>query len=87
MSAAGDARERAVDLLEDALRLATALEMTPEVAHCHLALGRHHQSVPSPREARRSLTQAAETYRALGMEYWERETRSQLALVAEQTTT
>jgi tetratricopeptide (TPR) repeat protein len=60
------ARER----LEEALALAAELEMRPEVAHCHLGLGRLYRRVGDRARAEQHLTLAVTMYREMGMTFW-----------------
>jgi len=70
-----DALQQAEDQLQEAMSLAQALEMRPELAHCQLALGRLQRAAGRPAEAERALDRAAELYTALGMRHWLEETR------------
>jgi class 3 adenylate cyclase/tetratricopeptide (TPR) repeat protein len=60
------ARER----LEEALALAAQLGMRPEVAHCHLSLGKQYQRTGKRQEAREHLTRAVTMYREMDMNFW-----------------
>jgi len=44
--------------------------MRPEVAHCHLALGRLSRRTGKQQEAQEHLTTATTMYREMGMTYW-----------------
>src|SRR5262249_48911470 len=54
--------------LEEALALATELGMLPEVAHCHLGLGKVYRRTRE--QAQEHLTTATMMYREMGMTYW-----------------
>jgi class 3 adenylate cyclase/tetratricopeptide (TPR) repeat protein len=60
------ARER----LEEALALAAQSRMRPEVAHCHLSLGKLYRRTGKTQEAREHLTTAVTMYREMGMNFW-----------------
>ena len=60
------ARER----LEEALTLAGELGMRPEVAHCHLGLGRLYRGTGQRDQAREHLTAATAMYRDMDMKFW-----------------
>jgi class 3 adenylate cyclase len=62
----GWARER----LEKALALAAELGMHPEVAHCHLGLGKLYRRTDKREQAQEHLTTATTMYREMGMTYW-----------------
>jgi hypothetical protein len=55
---------------EEALTRASALGMRPLVAHCHLGLGKLHQSAGKEHEAKGHLATAATIYREMGMAFW-----------------
>jgi tetratricopeptide (TPR) repeat protein len=56
--------------LDEALVSAADHEMRPEVAHCHLALGRLSRRTGRRQEAQEYLTAATTMYRDMGMTYW-----------------
>jgi hypothetical protein len=56
--------------LDEALVSAADHEMRPEVAHCHLALGRLSRRTRRRQEAQEHLTSATTMYRDMGMTYW-----------------
>jgi len=60
------ARER----LEKASALAAELEMRPEVAHCHLGLGKLYRRTDTRQPAQEHLTAATAMYREMGMRFW-----------------
>jgi tetratricopeptide (TPR) repeat protein len=60
------ARER----FEEALALAAELGMRPEVAHCHLGLGKLYRRIGKREQAREHLTTATTMYREMDMTYW-----------------
>jgi class 3 adenylate cyclase/tetratricopeptide (TPR) repeat protein len=64
------AQTRRVARVEEALGLATALGLRPEVGHCQLALGRLHLRAGRPDVARESLVAAIEMYRGMNMSFW-----------------
>ncbi len=61
-----DARDR----LEEALSLAVELGMHPEVAHCHLGLGKLYRRTGKSEQANEHLTTATTMYREMDMTYW-----------------
>ena len=63
-------RDQALDHFQEAISLATALEMKPELAHCKFALGRTHERGGNADLAAAALSEAAELYRAMGMDFW-----------------
>jgi class 3 adenylate cyclase/tetratricopeptide (TPR) repeat protein len=65
-----DAHAARVERVEEALRLATALGLRPEVAHCRLALARLHQRGARPHVAAESLAIAIQMYRDMNMRFW-----------------
>ena len=56
--------------LEEALALAAQLGMRPEVAHCHLSLGKQYQRTGKRQEASEHLTTAVTMYREMDMNFW-----------------
>jgi class 3 adenylate cyclase/tetratricopeptide (TPR) repeat protein len=56
--------------LEEALALATELSMRPEVAHCHLGLGKLYRRTGDRAKVDEHLTAAASMYRAMEMSFW-----------------
>lgn len=60
------ARER----LEEALTLAKELGMRPEVAHCHLGLGKLYRRTGKPQNAREHLSTATTLFRDMDMGFW-----------------
>ena len=62
----GWARER----LEKALALAAELGMRPEVAHCHLDLGKLYRRTGKREQAQEHLTTATTMYREMEMRFW-----------------
>jgi hypothetical protein len=55
---------------EEALALAAELEMRPEVAHCHLGLGKLYHRTGDGVKAQEHLTIAATIYREMDMGFW-----------------
>jgi tetratricopeptide (TPR) repeat protein len=62
----GGARDR----LEEALSLALEMGMHPEVAHCHLGLGKLYRRTGKRQEAQEHLTTATTMYREMDMRFW-----------------
>lgn len=62
--------EKAAQCCHEALDLATALGLRPEVAHCHRGLGAVYQHTRQREQAREQFTIAMTMYRGLGMVYW-----------------
>jgi len=60
------ARER----LEEALALAVELGMRPEVAHCHLGLGKLSRRAGKGQQAQEHLATATTMYREMEMRFW-----------------
>jgi len=60
----------ASDYFGRALQLATALDMQPLRAHCHLGLGRARRMVADDDAAGRELAAAVDLFRAMDMGYW-----------------
>jgi class 3 adenylate cyclase/tetratricopeptide (TPR) repeat protein len=58
------------DRLEEALSLAVELGMHPEVAHCHLGLGKLSRRTGKRGQAQEHFTTATTMYREMGMTYW-----------------
>lgn len=58
------------ECLEEALALAAQLGMRPEVAHCHLSLGKLYQRTGKRQQAREHLTTAVTMYRDMDMRFW-----------------
>ena len=44
--------------------------MRPEIAHCHLGLGKLYRRTGQREEAREHLATATTMYREMGMTYW-----------------
>jgi class 3 adenylate cyclase/tetratricopeptide (TPR) repeat protein len=59
--------------------LATDLSMRPELAHCHLGLGKLYRRTDDPMKAQEHLTTAATMYREMGMTYWMEKAQAELA--------
>jgi hypothetical protein len=53
-----------------ALALASRLEMSPLVAHCHLGLGKLYRRTDKREQAEEHLATATTMYREMGMTYW-----------------
>jgi class 3 adenylate cyclase/tetratricopeptide (TPR) repeat protein len=58
------------DRLEEALSVAVELGMRPEVAHCHLGLGKLFRPSGEREQAQEHLRAASTMYREMGMTYW-----------------
>jgi Tfp pilus assembly protein PilF len=58
------------DRLGEALSLAAELGMHPEVAHCHLGLGKLYRRTGEREKAQEHLTTATTMYREMGMLFW-----------------
>ena len=56
--------------LERGLALAMELGLRPEIAHCHLGLGRLSRRTGQREQAREHLTTAATMYREMDMPFW-----------------
>jgi hypothetical protein len=54
----------------ETLALATPRGMRPEVAHCHLGLGKLYRGWGDRELAQQHLTTATSMYREMGMTYW-----------------
>jgi tetratricopeptide (TPR) repeat protein len=61
---------RAQERLEEALALATELGMLPEMAHCHLGLGKLHRHTGNGEQTRKHLTIATSMYREMDVRFW-----------------
>ena len=55
---------------QESLRLATKMGMRPEVAHCHVGLGRFHRLGGDDVGARRHLELARTMFEEMGMRFW-----------------
>ena len=55
---------------QDALSLASALELRPVAAHCHFGLGRLYRRTGERQQSQEHLTTATTMYREMGMTYW-----------------
>jgi class 3 adenylate cyclase/tetratricopeptide (TPR) repeat protein len=62
--------ESAEECYQQALTLASELDMRPLVAHCHLGLGKLYRRTGKLEPAREYLTTAATMYREMEMTYW-----------------
>jgi tetratricopeptide (TPR) repeat protein len=69
------------DRLEEALALAVELGMHPEVAHCHLGLGKLYRSTGQREQAQEHLTKAVTMYREMGMRFWLEQTEAEIGLL------
>jgi len=56
--------------LEEALAVATQFRMRPEVAHCHLGLGKLHRRTGDRPKAEEHLATATTMYREMDMSFW-----------------
>jgi len=56
--------------LAEARALAAELEMRPEIAHCHLGLGKLYGRTGQREQVQEHLTTATTMYREMGMTYW-----------------
>jgi tetratricopeptide (TPR) repeat protein len=65
--------------LDEALASAAEHEMRPEVAHCHLALGRLSRRTGRRQEGQEYLTAATTMYRDMGMTYWAERAEAEVA--------
>jgi tetratricopeptide (TPR) repeat protein len=54
----------------ESLRIASQLGARPQVAHCHLGLGKLYQRTDKREQAQEHLTAATTMYREMGMTYW-----------------
>jgi hypothetical protein len=68
--------------LEEALALAVELGMRPEVAHCHLGLGKLYRRTGKREQAREHLTTATTMYREMEMTYWLEKAEEELGQLA-----
>jgi tetratricopeptide (TPR) repeat protein len=68
------ARER----LQAALTLAAELRMRPEIAHCHLGLGKLYRSTGKQEQARGHLAIATTMYREMNMLFWLEQTETDM---------
>jgi tetratricopeptide (TPR) repeat protein len=66
---------------QQALALAGELGMRPEVAHCHLELGRLYHQTGRAAPARAALAAAIDLYRAMDMTLWLPQAEAALAQV------
>jgi len=66
----GATRNRAEDLLHEALDLAQTQAILPDQAHCRLELGELHAANGERAEAAEQGTAALRLYRRMGMAYW-----------------
>jgi tetratricopeptide (TPR) repeat protein len=62
--------ETALRFYEEAVTLATELEMRPLVARCHLGLGKLYHRTDKREQAQDHLATATTMYREMGMTYW-----------------
>ena len=67
--------------LEEALALATEQEMRPEVAHCHLGLGKLYRRTGKREQAQEHLTTAVTMYREMDMRFWLEQAEAEIALL------
>jgi hypothetical protein len=58
------------DMFCEALRIASQLGARPQVAHCHLGLGKLYRRTGNRQQAQEHLTTATTMYREMGMTYW-----------------
>jgi class 3 adenylate cyclase/tetratricopeptide (TPR) repeat protein len=68
--------------LEEALALAVELGMRPEVAHCHLGLGKLCRRAGKRARAREHLTSATAMYREMDMAFWREQAEAETNVVA-----
>jgi tetratricopeptide (TPR) repeat protein len=61
-----------------ALDLATAFELWPLAAHCHLGLGKLYRRTDKREQAREYLATATTMYREMGMTYWLEKTETEM---------
>jgi len=64
--------------LEEALALAVELGMRPEVAHCHLGLGKLSRRAGKGQEAQEHVTTATSMYREMEMRFWLEQAEAEL---------
>jgi class 3 adenylate cyclase/tetratricopeptide (TPR) repeat protein len=69
----------ALEAYQDALALASLLDMRPLAALCHLGMGKLHQRMGPPERAREHLSTAAVMLRSMRMQLWLEETEASLA--------
>ena len=60
----------ALERLREAVALAAELGMRPEVAHCHLGLGKLYRRTGKRQEAQEHLVTATTMYREMAMRFW-----------------
>jgi tetratricopeptide (TPR) repeat protein len=65
--------------LEEALALAVELGMRPEVAHCHLGLGKLYRRTGKREQAHEHLTAATTMYREMDMTNWLEKAEAEMA--------
>jgi class 3 adenylate cyclase/tetratricopeptide (TPR) repeat protein len=58
------------DMFCEALRIASQIGARPQVAHCHLGLGKLYQRTGKGEQARDQRSIATSMYRDMGMTYW-----------------
>jgi tetratricopeptide (TPR) repeat protein len=68
--------------LQEALALAVKLGMRPEVAHCHLGLGKLSRRGGKREQAREHLTSATTMYREMDMAFWREQAEAETSVVA-----
>jgi class 3 adenylate cyclase/tetratricopeptide (TPR) repeat protein len=68
----------ALERLREALELAVELGMRPEVAHCHLGLGKLSRRTSKRQEAQEHFTIAVAMYREMDMTYWLEQAETEL---------
>jgi ATP/maltotriose-dependent transcriptional regulator MalT len=68
--------------LVEALALAVELGMRPEVAHCHLGLGKLFRRAGKLEQAREHLTSATAMYREMDMAFWRAQAEAETNVVA-----
>ena len=59
--------------------LATELSMRPELAHCHLGLGKLYRRTGDRAKAREHLTTATTMYREMDMGFWLEKAEAELS--------
>jgi len=67
------------DRLEEALALAAELGMRPEVAHCHLGLGKLDRRTGKREQGQEHLSTATTMYREMDMRFWREQAEAELA--------
>jgi class 3 adenylate cyclase/tetratricopeptide (TPR) repeat protein len=65
----------------DAIQRGTTAGLRPQVAHCHLGLGKLYRRTGKHEQAREHLTNAATMYREMGMTYWLEKSAAEMAEV------